>query len=477
MPFRFHDTLTGETRDFEPREPGVVRMYNCGPTVYSSPQIGNYRAWTFVDVLRRSLELGGFEVRQIMNLTDVGHLTLDDIESGEDKMEAASRLEGKTAWEIAEHYIAEFHDAVKRLNFAPAERYPRATDHIPEMIEIIEGLIARGHAYVTESGNVYFDVSSFPAYGRLSGNRLEDLEAGARVEVLDEKRHHADFALWKRDDQHQMQWDSPWGRGFPGWHVECSAMGRKYLGDELDIHTGGEDNIFPHHECEIAQSEGFSGKTFVRYWLHNRHLLVDGRKMSKSAGTQYSFDDVIERGHSPRALRYLLLQTHYRLPMNFTWEGLAGAARAVASLDTAVRGIAIDDGVADDPSVAETCARIDGAFLAALQDDLNVSAALASVHELKSFTNKRGALSSADAVRVRALWQRLDSVLGLELLTHADAEPVAQDDDAEIQALVDGRTAARAAREWARADEIRDELTARGIKLEDGPDGVRWSRG
>ncbi len=476
MAFRFHDTLTGATRDFEPREPGVVRMYNCGPTVYSSPQIGNYRAWTFVDVLRRSLELGGYDVRQVMNLTDVGHLTLDEIESGEDKLEAASRIEGKTAWEIAQHYIDEFFEAVARLNFARADEYPRATDHIAEMIEIVEGLIASEHAYVTDAGNVYYDVSSFPAYGHLSKNKLEDLDAGARVGVLDEKRHPSDFALWKRDEKHQMQWDSPWGRGFPGWHIECSAMSRKYLGDELDIHTGGEDNVFPHHECEIAQSEGFTGKTFVRFWLHNRHLLVDGRKMSKSGGTAYSFEDVMARGYSARALRYLLLQTHYRLPMNFTWQALDAATSAVASLDVAVRGMVEDATAAGDAALSATCDRLDAAFLAALEDDLNVSAALASVHELKSLANKHGPFSASDAARVRATWERFDSVLGLDLLATAAAEPETHADDAEIQALVDARTAARVARDWGRADELRDELAARGIKLEDGADGVRWSR-
>ncbi len=476
MPFRLQDTLTGETREFEPLEPGVVRMYNCGPTVYSSPHLGNYRAWTWPDVLRRALELAGYRVRQVMNLTDVGHLTLDDIESGEDKLEAAARREGRTAWQIAERYIAEFFEVVERLNLRRAEAYPRATDHVADMIEIIAGLIERGHAYVTEAGNVYFDVSTFPAYGRLSKNSVEDLVAGARVEVLTEKRHPADFALWKRDPNHQMQWPSPWGEGFPGWHIECSAMARKYLGDTLDIHTGGEDNVFPHHECEIAQSEGFLGRPFVRFWLHNRHLLVDGRKMAKRDGTFHTFRDVEERGHSMRALRYLLLSTHYRLPMNFTWDSLAAAERTVAGLDAAVRAAVADASRADRPEVAAQAAASEAQFLAALEDDLNVSAALAVVHEFRSFVNRSAPFSTADAARVRAAWERLDSVLGLELLAQADAAPAAREDDAEIQALVDARTAARAAREWARADALRDELAARGIALEDTPAGVRWSR-
>jgi cysteinyl-tRNA synthetase len=476
MPFQFQDTLTGETRVLDTVEPGVVRMYNCGPTVYDTPHIGNFRAWTCADVLRRALELGGYDVRQIMNITDVGHLTLDDIESGEDKLEAASRREGLTAWDIAQRYTDEFFEMVGRLNFRRAQEYPRATEHIAEMIEITEGLLANGHAYVTGDGNVYFSVATFDRYGRLSNNSIDELVAGARVAVVDEKRHPADFALWKRDEKHQMQWDSPWGRGFPGWHLECSAMARKYLGDEIDIHTGGEDNIFPHHECEIAQSESFTGKPFARLWLHNRHLLVDGRKMAKSAGTFYTVDDVDQRGYSMRALRYALLATHYRLPMNFTWEALDAAARSVESLDTSVRSIRESPDVTDDPALTAACEDLERRFLEALQDDLNVSAALAVVHELKSFANRAREVSPGDAARLRAAWSALDSVLGLDLLETAAAEPEAHDDDAEIQALVDARTAAREAKDWARADELRDELTARGIKLEDSTDGVRWSR-
>ena len=402
MPFRFHDTLTNRVREFEPLEEGVVRMYNCGPTVYSSPHIGNWRANVCWDVLRRALELGGYEVRQVMNITDVGHLTLDDIESGEDKMEAASRREQMTAWDIAAKYTAEFLEGVEALNLRRAMEYPKATEHIAEMIAMVEGLIENGHAYVTDGGNVYYDVHAFDAYGRLSGNTVAKLEAGARVEVVEDKRHPADFALWKRDPNHQMQWDSPWGRGFPGWHVECSAMSRRYLGDTLDIHTGGEDNIFPHHECEIAQSEGLTGVPFSQFWLHNRHLLVDGAKMAKSAGTFYVLDDIAERGHSMRAARLALYNTHYRLPMNFTWEGVAAAESVVESLDAALRNLVVDDAAADDPAVAAEDERVRAEFLAALQDDLNISAALAVVHGLRAFVNKHGAFSPADAERVRA---------------------------------------------------------------------------
>jgi cysteinyl-tRNA synthetase len=342
------------------------------------------------------------------------------------------------------------------------------------MLEMIEALVAKGDAYVTEGGNVYFAVERFPAYGRLSKNSIDDLVAGARVAVLDEKRHPADFALWKRDENHQMQWDSPWGRGFPGWHAECSVMARKYLGDTIDIHTGGEDNVFPHHECEIAQSESFTGKKFVRYWLHNRHLLVDGGKMSKSEGTMYTVQDVEERGGSLRALRYLLLSVHYRLPINFTWEAFAGADATVKSLDAFVRTLSSDEGVADRPEVAALCEKTDADFLAALCDDLNISPALAAVHDFRHAVNKAGTLSSGDLDRVKATLGRVDSVLGLDLL----AQGASGADDAEIDALVAERQAARAAKDWARADEIRDELAARGIVVEDTADGgVRWYRG
>ena len=477
---KLYNTLTHQLEEFAPAEPGHVRMYNCGPTVYGKQQIGNYRTYVCWDVLRRSLELGGWRVRQIQNITDVGHLTVDSVAdaSGEDKMELAARREQLDAWGVAKKYEAQFHEDRRALNIQDAERYPRATEHIAEMIAHIEELIRGGHAYVTPAGNVYFAVASFPAYGRLSGNTIEELDAGARVEVLEEKRHPADFALWKRDEKHQMQWDSPWGRGFPGWHIECSAMSRKYLGDELDIHTGGEDNAFPHHECEIAQSEAVTGKTFVRTWMHCRHLLVDGAKMSKSKGTMYTLEDVEKRGYAMRALRYYLISAHYRAPMNFTWEGLDAAKGAVESLDAMVRGVVEAPSVSDRPDVAQACDRAGAAFLAALQDDLNVSAALAAVFEFRTFVNKHGPYSKGDAARVRGRIAAIDSVLGIGLVPGSGGAVATAPGgpDADIDALVAERQAARKAKDFARADAIRKELDARGIVLEDTPQGVRWFR-
>jgi cysteinyl-tRNA synthetase len=486
-PFRFHDSLTREVREFTTVEPGVVRMYNCGPTVYGAPHVGNWRANVCWDVLRRALELGGYRVHQIMNITDVGHLTVDDVAdaAGEDKMELASRREKLDAWGIARKYEAYFHDVRRKLNLRDADRYPRATEHVAEMIAHVEELIRRGHAYVTPAGNVYFSVATFPAYGKLSGNTVEALDAGSRVEVLDEKRAPEDFALWKRDEKHQMQWDSPWGRGFPGWHIECSAMARKYLGDTLDIHTGGEDNAFPHHECEIAQSEAVTGRPFVNFWLHCRFLMVDGQKMSKSKGTLYLVEEIEARGVSPRVLRYFLMSAHYRAPMNFTFEALDGAKAAVESLEAMARNIRLD---ADRPTRAdvESAAReIRRRFLDALRDDLNVSSALAAVHELRTTVNKLAPFSAAEHDQVRAALRDLDSVLGLGLESHvpmvqAFVQPgdyvVEGPDEPEIKDLILERRAARKAKDFKRSDAIRDELLAKGVVLEDTPQGVRWYR-
>jgi cysteinyl-tRNA synthetase len=498
--FRFHDSLSREVREFTTTEPGVVRMYNCGPTVYGKQHLGNYRSYTCWDVLRRALELGGFQVRQIVNITDVGHLTVDDVADaqGEDKMELASHRERLDAWGVAKKYTDYFFDVARKLNWREAERYPRATDHVGEMIEHIAELIRRGHAYATPAGNVYFEVATFPEYGKLSGNRVEALDAGARVEVLDEKRAPEDFALWKRDPKHQMQWDSPWGRGFPGWHIECSAMSRKYLGDHLDVHTGGEDNAFPHHECEIAQSEPVVGAPFSRFWLHTRHLLIDGQKMSKSKGTMHVIEDVEARygvqddparaRQVHRSLRYYLLSTHYRAPMNFTWEGLDAARSVVDGLDAMVRTLATDPDVPDRPQTADACDELWDAFLGALQDDLNISAALSALHEFRTFVNKRGPFSASDMRRVAARIAEVDSVLGLGLVdvrsvtlpdgtkAWSGVDRPVESADPEIERLVAERQAARKAKDFARADAIRRELDARGVVLEDTPQGVRWYR-
>ena len=296
MTLHVYNTLTNQKEEFTPLEPGRVRMYNCGPTVYSRVHIGNLRAFLFADLLRRWLEFEGYQVTQVMNITDVGHLT-DDADDGEDKLQKQAEKDGLDPMEIARAQSVLFFGDLEKLGCKRAAVYPKATDHITQMLSMIGALIEKGFAYQVGE-NVYFEVAKFPEYGKLSGNRVEALDAGSRIEVLDEKRSPADFALWKSDPKHLMKWESRYGdHGFPGWHIECSAMAREHLGDQIDIHTGGEDNVFPHHECEIAQTEAFTGEPFAKYWMHTKFLQVDGGKMSKSLGNVYTLDDVEERGY------------------------------------------------------------------------------------------------------------------------------------------------------------------------------------
>ena len=321
---KLYNTLTKQKEEFIPINPGKVGMYSCGPTVYSKVHIGNLRAYTTADILRRYLEYRGFEVRHIKNITDVGHLTEDDVaqgDSGDDKMEKAAKKEKKTPEEIARFYENYAKEIEKEINIEPAHYFPRATEHIPQMISIIETLIKKGIAY-ENNGNVFFDVTKFKDYGKLSGNTLEKLNIGARLnKPHPDKKNQWDFALWlKAPDNHIMKWDSPWSVGYPGWHIECSAMSMEYLGETFDIHTGGEDNIFPHHEAEIAQSESANGKKFVNYWVHNRHLLFDGEKMSKSKGTFLTLEDIRKKGFDAQDLRIAFLSSQYNSQMNFTWK-------------------------------------------------------------------------------------------------------------------------------------------------------------
>ncbi len=479
MTFRLYDTLTKQKRDFVPLEPGVVKMYNCGPTVYGHAHIGNFRSFLFADVLRRYLEYRGFRVHQVMNITDVGHLTEDDLPSGggDDKLEAEAARQGKTPWDIARFYTHAFFDDLRFLRLREADVYPEATKHIREMIQMIEQLIHRGHAYES-NGSVYFDVASFPEYGRLSGNTLEDLDAGARVEVLSEKRHAHDFALWKKDPKHLMQWDSPWGRGFPGWHIECSAMARRYLGVTFDIHTGGEDNIFPHHECEIAQSVSANEAPFVNYWVHGRHLLVDGQKMSKSRGTFYLLSDLRERGHSAEAIRHAFTSTQYGTPQNFTWESMEASGKAIERLNAFWRNLDANPKAKDRADVAALTGAAKRSFDEAMADDLNSSAAFAAVFELVNGINRLdGGLSKKDVERVRSLLKAFDSVF-VFLRPEIDGGGAGTErkiQPPEIDQLIAQRNSARAREDWALADQIRDGLLKKGVVIEDvDGGGTRW---
>ena len=478
MAIQFYNTYSRQKEPFETLEEGVVRMYTCGPTVYARPHIGNFRAFLFADLLRRWLEYRGYEVRHVMNITDVGHL-LDDADEGEDKLDAQARREQRDPFEISARYAAEYLADRETLNMLPPLENPKATEHIPEMLEIVRALIDKGHAYEV-NGNVYFDVQSFPRYGQLSGNRVEDLVAGARVEVNAEKRHPADFALWKSDPSHLMKWASEFGPdGFPGWHVECSAMARKHLGDQLDIHTGGEDNIFPHHECEIAQSESFTGDRFARYWMHAKFLQVDGGKMGKSLGNAYTIDEVLERGFEARHLRFALLRGHYRQPLNFTWAVMGEAKAFLENLDRMVEDLerVVESGPAEslpgsDPFATASVLTAREDFEAAMDDDLSVPRALSAVSKLRNrfvqspFT---GAAASA-ALELLRDFDRAFAVLRAP-------SAAADDEDAAIEALIAARRQARVDKDWAESDRIRDELLEQGITLEDTPDGTIWRRG
>lgn len=465
---RLYNALTRQKEEFVPIHEGKVGMYSCGPTVYWFAHIGNLRSFLFADILRRALEINGYEVKLVMNITDVGHLT-DEADAGEDKMIVAMRREGKTAREIAEFYTAAFLKDIERLNIKPAAIYPKATAHIREQIEMVRRLEKNGFTYQTSDG-VYFDTSRLSQYGRLSRQKAEEKKAGARVE-MGEKRHPTDFALWKfspstphyvRRSGHQpaerlMEWDSPWGKGFPGWHLECSAMSMKYLDVPFDIHTGGIDHIPIHHENEIAQTMGAEGVLEANIWMHNEFLTVDHGKMSKSLGNLYSIDDLLALEFEPLAYRYFVLGAHYRTRLNFTFEALRAAQSALHKLRDTVRlwekpG---DDGLAE----------FEEKFLAAINDDLNTAQALAVMWELVDSHHPTGVKAQS------LLW--MDRVLGLRLDDDI-GKPIEISED--VRLLVDEREEARHRKDWARSDALRDEIKRLGYEIEDNEYGPRIKR-
>ena len=424
------------------------------------------------DLLRRTLEFMGYEVHQVMNITDVGHLTEDDLvdSAGDCKLEREAARRNMDPWAIARLEEQNFKDDLALMMIPPAHNYPRATEHIEQMISMIQTLIAKDLAYEVD-GNVYFDIQKFPAYGKLSGNRLDELDAGAsgRVEDRTDKKHPLDFSLWKKDPKHLMQWDSPWGRGFPGWHIECSAMSRTYLGDTLDIHTGGPDNKFPHHECEIAQSEGCNDKTYVKYWVHCGWLEIGGRKMSKSKGKLYTVPEILEMGYDGRDLRMLMLKQHYRAPLPFDLELLDEAKKLRAKLNNFVRFEMVRRPEGPIQSqVSDAVQEARSRFQNALADDLNTSVAFAVIHEFMTTINRLQP-STQDAAVVVEFMESLDAVFGV-------LDPVAEDVDldAEISNLIVERNEARQNRNFKRSDEIRDLLLERGIELIDTPSGTEW---
>jgi cysteinyl-tRNA synthetase len=452
-PVRLYNTLTRTKETLEPIRDGVVRMYSCGPTVYRYAHVGNLRTFMLPDLLRRSLEYLGYRTQQVMNITDVGHMTDDMFDRGEDKMLVSARLENKSPAEIAAYYTNAFLEDAALLNIRRADTYPHATDYVPQMLALVARLIANGHAYVV-NGTVYYDISSFPAYGRLSRNTPETLIAGHRGEPDPQKRHPGDFTLWKAAGEHRMQvWPSPWGGGYPGWHIECSAMSTSLLGDRFDVHTGGADNVFPHHEAEIAQSEGVTGHRVVGVWMHGGLLTLSGTRMSKSAGNFFRITELRDQGFDPLAFRYLALQAKYRTSLNFSTSGLAGADRALRQLREKVA----DWGAGEEAANGESW---ETRFRAAIADDLDLPAAMALVAEL---------VRSGTAPHTRsALLRSWDRVLGLDL------EPADTSELPEGAAeLLAAREAARSAKDFARSDLLRDQLAALGVAVVDTAAGQR----
>ncbi|MDD5464457.1 MAG: cysteine--tRNA ligase [Candidatus Moranbacteria bacterium] len=468
-----YNTLSKSKEEFKSINPGKVGMYTCGPTVYGYLHIGNIRAYLLSDTVRRYLEYIGYEVRLIKNITDVGHLTDDDVaqgDSGEDKMLKAAEREKKTPEEIARFYEEYFRQTEKEINIIPAHFFPRATAHIPQMIKIIEGLIEKGYAY-EKNGNVFFDVTKFEDYGKLSGNTLENLKIGARIEEHPDKKNAWDFALWiKAPEQHLMKWESPWSVGYPGWHIECSAMSTEYLGNTIDIHTGGEDNIFPHQEAEIAQTECYTGQKFVNFWIHTRHLLVDGKKMSKSKGNLFTLEDIKEKGFSAMDLRLLFLSSHYRSQTNFSWDSLEQAHTNIQKINDFILNL---EAVASRTNITNLEQINTNVFLekfeAAMDDDLNTPLALATVYEIITEVNKKidnETLSSSDAKKILTLWKKINSVFGLILSGQAEIPE-------EIKLLVKQRQEARNGKDFKKSDDLRALIEKHGFILEDTKDGQK----
>jgi cysteinyl-tRNA synthetase len=461
---RLYNSLSREIEEVKPADGRTVKMYSCGPTVYRYIHIGNMRSFMLGDLIRRGLRFEGQDVLWVMNITDVGHMTDEVTDTGRDKMELAEADEGLSAREIADKYTEAFLQDVDLVGIERADAYPRATDHVPEMISIIQKLIELGHAYEV-GGNVYFDVTTFPDYGKLSGNTLDKLRAGHRqeLEIDPNKRHPADFALWKKAGPGRLlKWPSPWGDGFPGWHIECSAMSMKYLGERFDIHTGGNDNKFPHHEDEIAQSEGFTGHAVVSIWVHGGFLQMSGQKMAKSAKNIHRVTDLVDAGIDPLAYRFLCCGTRYRSEMDFSWEALQGANDRL----THIRQRMVDwanDGGTDVQTWTEERRTFDRRFRDAVAADLDLPAALVVMNEAIGSS----ALPPGEKHALLATW---DQVLGLDLdrLVREEWQP-----SQAMKDLVRRRDDARAAGDFAAADAIRDQLQEMGLEVMDTPEGTK----
>ena len=455
------DTYSKHKKLFTPQNNDFVGIYSCGPTVYSYPHIGNLRAYVFSDTLRRTLEHNNFVVRHIMNITDVGHLT-SDADEGMDKVEFQAKKTGKSAWEIASFFTEAFLRDLNLLNIQSPHTLCRATDHISDQIALIQKLEDLGFTYRTSDG-IYFDTSKFPPYGRMVRLKADGLKEGARVKPNPEKRNLTDFALWKfspKNERRQMEWQSPWGIGFPGWHIECSAMAMKYLGETIDIHTGGIDHIPVHHTNEIAQSETATKKQFSRYWLHCAFLLIEGQKMSKSLGNLFTLQDIVSRGYDPMTFRYLLLTAHYRSPLNFTWKSIEGAKNALNSLRIAF---------SEWPSGGKADALAVNEFMTAINDDLNTPRAIALLWDIVNSGKFSSSVKKATLID-------FDNVLGLKLSQSVTNRVDIEDVPPTVQHLLNEREEMRHQKNWSGSDRLREVIHTMGYLIEDAPEGPRLKR-
>ncbi|MEQ1822189.1 MAG: cysteine--tRNA ligase [Fimbriimonadaceae bacterium] len=483
--FRLYDTQTRQVRPLELAEPGHLKFYSCGPTVYNFAHIGNFRTFLTADLVCRTAEALGWRVSYVSNITDVGHLTSDDQEDGEDRMEKGLKSkEGEhfaNVWDLAQYYADCFKDDWVRLNLHRPMVWPRATQHMREQIQAAEALIAKGHAYETPTG-VYYRVGSFAGYGKLSGNtnREELMTAVRDIVVDDNKEHPADFALWKKDDKHLMQWFSPWGWGFPGWHLECSVMAMAYLGETLDLHAGGEDLIFPHHECEIAQSEALTGKPFSNHWMHSRFLQVDGQKMSKSLGNFFTVRDLVDgKGADPLALRYALISQNYGVPHNFTLDLLRDATQKIERYRQCWAKVneASGESTADDAVFVDSLTSLYEETLDAMCDNLNMSVALGKALEGTRAILRESTLSSEMGRAGAEFLTKINALLGFiehDEEIEATASEIHTVDEAWVEAKIAERHLAKQAKDFAKADAIRKEVDEAGVELRDTPDGTTW---
>lgn len=484
MSLQVYNTLTRQKEEFKPLQEGRVGMYVCGPTVYGHSHIGHAKSYVSFDVIVRYLRHAGYKVLYVQNITDVGHLT-DDADEGEDKIEKQSRIDRIHPMQIAEMYTASYFEDMDALGILRPDISPRASGHIIEQIEIMEQLLRNGYAYVS-NGSVYFDVPKFACYGKLSGRSVEDLEAGARVEVNPEKRHPADFALWKKaEPEHIMQWPSPWGKGFPGWHIECSAMSMKYLGESFDIHGGGLENQFPHHECEIAQSECSTGKPFVKYWFHNNMVTVNGQKMGKSLGNFVTLKDAF-RKFGPLVVRFFILQSHYRSTLDFSDEALHGAKVGLEKLLNTMRNlreeISKPGAESNSTEAAVDLREYEARFVGAMNDDFNTPQAIAVLFDLSRETNALLSLESKYTLESLRRIEDFFKTFGggvLGIVPQHSGSSIAGDAKLEadlVSFLVDLRTDVRAQKLWPLSDKIRDGLKKLGITIEDKKDGTVWRK-